>query len=69
MPHILDEKAGLLAEGRCGSSQMGVGQFCTNPGVVVAVKGPALDAFKAQSANVRKKAVALRMLTNRNAQA
>jgi NADP-dependent aldehyde dehydrogenase len=34
-----------LAAGYAESLTMGVGQFCTNPGVVIAVASPALDQF------------------------
>jgi NADP-dependent aldehyde dehydrogenase len=40
---------GALAEGFVGSLTMGVGQFCTNPGVVVALKSPQLDQFLADA--------------------
>ncbi len=43
-PGALDTKAEDLAKGYAGSLTLGVGQFCTNPGVVVGV-GPAFDAF------------------------
>src|SRR5690606_23643281 len=34
-----------IAQGLAGSITMGVGQFCTNPGVVVGVRGDALQGF------------------------
>ena len=34
-----------LASGLVGSLTMGAGQFCTNPGLVIAVDGPELDTF------------------------
>ena len=34
-----------MAQGWAGSLTMGAGQFCTNPGIVVAVEGPDADAF------------------------
>lgn len=45
MPGILELAAEELAEGYVNSLLLGTGQFCTNPGVVVAVKGGALDRF------------------------
>lgn len=44
LPGALDD-AGALAQGFVDSLTLGVGQFCTNPGLVFAVDGPALDAF------------------------
>lgn len=37
LPRILKEKGAALAKGFAGSITMGVGQFCTNPGMFVAV--------------------------------
>ncbi|MBL8049227.1 MAG: aldehyde dehydrogenase (NADP(+)) [Chthonomonas sp.] len=45
-PGRLAEGAAQFAEAFFGSLTLGVGQFCTNPGIVVAVRGPALDAFR-----------------------
>ncbi|PWJ60205.1 NADP-dependent aldehyde dehydrogenase [Dyadobacter jejuensis] len=46
---LLEEKLKLsgaeLATAYVGSLTLGVGQFCTNPGLLVAVDGPELDAF------------------------
>lgn len=44
--HILQERAEALAKEYASSLTMGVGQFCTNPGVFIAVKGDGLDRFK-----------------------
>ncbi len=33
---------------------MGAGQFCTCPGLVLGVAGPALDSFVARAAEVRR---------------
>lgn len=45
LPEALEADAEKLAEGFVGSLNMGVGQFCTNPGLVVAIESPALDRF------------------------
>ena len=45
MPNRLEEAAEQLAEGYVGSLSLGAGQFCTNPGIVLAPAGPALDRF------------------------
>lgn len=43
----LAERGDKIAEGYAASLNMGVGQFCTNPGVVVGPAGPDFDAFLA----------------------
>lgn len=45
MPKILESNAAQIAESFVGSLNMGVGQFCTNPGLVIAIDDPALDLF------------------------
>ena len=45
MPAALRARAAETGAAWAGSLTMGVGQFCTNPGVVVAPAGAALDAF------------------------
>ena len=45
LPEALKARADKIAEGFVGSLNMGAGQFCTNPGLVLGVKGEALDAF------------------------
>lgn len=49
MPGALAERGKAIAEGFVASLTMGVGQFCTNPGVVVALKSPQLDQFLADA--------------------
>ena len=45
MPGALADRAEALGEAFVGSLTLGAGQFCTNPGLVVAVDGPELDRF------------------------
>jgi len=45
MPHALAARSTALAEGFVTSLGMGAGQFCTNPGLILALDGPDLDAF------------------------
>jgi len=45
LPHRLDEAAEQIAQAFVGSLTLGTGQFCTNPGLVLAVDGPALGRF------------------------
>ena len=43
----LEQKAEQIAESFLASLMMGVGQFCTSPGMLIAVKGPAFDRLLA----------------------
>ncbi|MFC5460432.1 aldehyde dehydrogenase (NADP(+)) [Massilia niabensis] len=45
LPHALGDRGADIGKGFAASLTMGVGQFCTNPGLVLAVDGPGLDAF------------------------
>lgn len=45
MPAALGARAEALGAAFVGSLTLGAGQFCTNPGLVIAVDGPALDRF------------------------
>lgn len=45
LPHALANRGTDIAAGWAGSLTMGAGQFCTNPGIVVAIDGPDADAF------------------------
>lgn len=63
MPAALSEKAEALAEGFVGSLTMGAGQFCTNPGLVLAIESEGLDTFvKTASAKIAEQA-GITMLT------
>ncbi|THJ19736.1 MAG: aldehyde dehydrogenase family protein, partial [Nitrospira sp. CG24D] len=45
LPAALRARAEAIAQGFVGSLVQGVGQFCTNPGLVLGVEGPDLDHF------------------------
>ncbi len=45
MPHALAMRAEKIAGDFVNSLTMGVGQFCTNPGFLLAIESPALDQF------------------------
>ena len=45
LPEALSARGADLGGGWAGSLTLGVGQFCTNPGIVVAQKGSDLDTF------------------------
>lgn len=44
-PHALKARGAEIGRAFVGSLTMGAGQFCTNPGLVIAVDGPCLDDF------------------------
>src|SRR6056297_1068136 len=45
LPGAIAALGAEIAEGWAGSLIMGAGQFCTNPGIAVAIEGAATDAF------------------------
>ncbi|MBW2477489.1 MAG: aldehyde dehydrogenase (NADP(+)) [Deltaproteobacteria bacterium] len=49
LPKILENDYELLASRFVQSLTLGVGQFCTNPGLIVAIDSPALENFIATS--------------------
>lgn len=49
-PEKLTQEAAVLAQTLASSVTLGVGQFCTSPGLLLAIKSDALDAFKAELA-------------------
>lgn len=50
LPGAIAQRAGELAEQFTGSCLMGAGQFCTNPGLVVAIAGAGTESFIADIA-------------------
>ena len=46
LPGALRERAAAIAEGLRASVTLGVGQFCTKPGLVFGVRGPEFDRFR-----------------------
>ncbi|SHF85662.1 NADP-dependent aldehyde dehydrogenase [Modicisalibacter ilicicola DSM 19980] len=63
MAHALKARGKEMAEGFVASLNMGAGQFCTNPGLVIAVKSQALDDFVAAAGETLKQSAAQTMLT------
>lgn len=47
LPEAMAQRAAAIGEGWAGSLTMGVGQFCTNPGIVVVKAGAECEAFTA----------------------
>jgi alpha-ketoglutaric semialdehyde dehydrogenase len=62
LPSVLADRKEEFAAGLQGSAVMGVGQFCTNPGVVIHEKGDVGDAFKTTYAELMSQAPASTML-------
>ncbi|WP_417667571.1 aldehyde dehydrogenase (NADP(+)) [Roseibium sp.] len=63
MPAALASRGEEIAGGWAQSLTMGVGQFCTNPGLVIGLDGPDLDAFIARSCEALGDVPAQTMLT------
>jgi alpha-ketoglutaric semialdehyde dehydrogenase len=49
LPGALSERAGELAEGLRQSVTLGVGQFCTCPGLVIGIRGETFEGFLARA--------------------
>ncbi|PQZ93330.1 MULTISPECIES: aldehyde dehydrogenase (NADP(+)) [Pseudomonas] len=62
-PAALEARAEALAQGFVASLTQGAGQFCTNPGLVIAVKGAALDRFISEASTHLPACAAQTMLT------
>ncbi|MXP62883.1 aldehyde dehydrogenase (NADP(+)) [Roseomonas sp. M0104] len=63
LPAAMKARAEAIGKAFVGSLTMGAGQFCTNPGLVLAVEGPELDRFVAAAAEALGAAPAATMLT------
>ncbi|MBV6290171.1 aldehyde dehydrogenase (NADP(+)) [Pseudomonas aegrilactucae] len=63
LPGALSARAGSIATAFVDALVMGAGQFCTNPGVVLGVEGPGLQAFLAQATAHLAQKAAQTMLT------
>lgn len=63
MPNALEARAETIAAGFIGSLTMHAGQFCTNPGLVIAQQGPALERFLQTAAEALAKVASHTMLT------
>lgn len=59
----VDADPETLAEQYVGSLQMGAGQFCTNPGLLIARSGPTLDRFIARATEKLQSSQGQTMLT------
>ncbi|HEX8445693.1 MAG TPA: aldehyde dehydrogenase (NADP(+)) [Sphingomonas sp.] len=63
LPEALRTRGAALAPAFVQSLTMGAGQFCTNPGVVLAIAGAELDAFAEAAAAALTEAKPVQMLT------
>jgi NADP-dependent aldehyde dehydrogenase len=62
LPESLREKSLQIAEGLKGSMTLGVGQFCTKPGIVIGIAGPDFTRFASQFKDSVAKAPSATML-------
>jgi NADP-dependent aldehyde dehydrogenase len=63
LPQALKNRAEDIAAGFAGSLTLGVGQMCTNPGLVLAIAGPDLDRFNAAASQALVGGAACSMLS------
>ena len=63
LPEALNQRAEAIADAQVASMQMGAGQFCTSPGLLVALKSDSLDTFVAAAAKALGVAVPQTMLS------
>ncbi|MGR0184912.1 aldehyde dehydrogenase (NADP(+)) [Azospirillum aestuarii] len=63
LPAALAARAEALGRGFVASLTLGAGQFCTNPGILLAVDGPDLDRFVAAAVEALGGSAAPTMLT------
>ncbi|MVM31566.1 aldehyde dehydrogenase family protein [Spirosoma sp. HMF4905] len=63
LPQLLKEKGETLAQSFVGSLTLGVGQFCTNPGLAVVEQSPEADTFMQTAAQFVTNSQPATMLT------
>jgi 2,5-dioxopentanoate dehydrogenase len=63
LPSALATRAAAIGKAFVASLTLGAGQFCTNPGLVLAIEGPGLDDFIAGAASELSESCAATMLT------
>ncbi|AAV97377.1 aldehyde dehydrogenase family protein (plasmid) [Ruegeria pomeroyi DSS-3] len=64
LPAAMDARAAEIGAGWAASLTMGAGQFCTNPGIAVMVKGDPADALEAACVDALRKTPEQKMLTD-----
>ncbi|MFL6675205.1 MAG: aldehyde dehydrogenase (NADP(+)) [Massilia sp.] len=63
LPDAMAQRAGQIATGFVDSLTLGSGQFCTNPGLVIALEGDALNKFRDAATAALQGKVGTTMLT------
>ncbi|MEW5309498.1 MAG: hypothetical protein WDW38_001384 [Sanguina aurantia] len=63
LPEALRARGAALGKAFVGSLTMGAGQFCTNPGLLLAIESEGLDAFVSAASEAVANAAAQTMLT------
>ncbi|WP_395402470.1 aldehyde dehydrogenase (NADP(+)) [Pseudoduganella sp. UC29_106] len=63
LPGALKEKGAQVAQGFADSLTMGAGQFCTNPGLLIGLESPELEAFTTAAAAAVQAKPSTTMLT------
>ncbi|MDF3605103.1 aldehyde dehydrogenase (NADP(+)) [Paracoccus sp. DMF-8] len=64
LPQAMAARADALGQGWAGSLSMGVGQFCTNPGIAVVIDGADADRFTAAAKTALEQVAPQDMLTD-----
>jgi NADP-dependent aldehyde dehydrogenase len=62
-PNALQNNAEAIGKSFASSLTLGAGQFCTNPGLIIAIDGPGLDAFINAASAALQESPAQTMLT------
>ncbi|MCA9838865.1 MAG: aldehyde dehydrogenase (NADP(+)) [Trueperaceae bacterium] len=69
LPAALKARGSDIAKGWAGSLTMGVGQFCTNPGIAIVIEGEDADAFSQAATDALSPVAEQTMLTDGIAEA
>ena len=62
LPEAMNKRAAQVAHEYAGSITLGVGQFCTNPGLILGIKGDGLNAFASSLTNAITDSIPATML-------
>ncbi len=62
LPNALATRGAAIATGLVASATLGVGQFCTKPGLILGLEGPEFESFATAAAEAMKSAAANTML-------
>lgn len=62
LPGLLSDSAEEVARQYAGSITLGVGQFCTNPGLLIGIRGVGFERFKTELASLMSGIAGARML-------